>query len=258
MYLHNCLVARQSKTLDTMMNGHMSEAKDGYATLDDVDPKVFAHFSQWLYTGKYESAGMSPKIEPADLATLLPAEIAFNEDSDRYRNSYPGNWRAPRKAASPRGQRFYAADASKQQNLWATFSGGSTSEMPHEAVPSDRASKIDLDVQYLLHAKVYCFADKYDILGLKQLAIDKLKQNLIDYVQLTPLRIAALTQLIGYTSENTLPPNGKDSDNLRDLIVQYTAIVFEILFKSQDFQDLLSADGEFFLEVVTQLLRRLD
>jgi len=242
-----------------MMNGSMSEAHDGYATLDDVEPQTFARFSQWLYTGSYDSN--STKLGEVDTPTFRTREAMPVDDNvvdDPFGAWSQDTWTFSQKKRGGRGQQFYAADASKQQGLWASFSGGSSSEMPRKIPSAESATYIEYNNYYLTHAQLYCFSDKYDIVDLRQIAIDKLKQHLIDDVLLSSQRIAALVELIGFVSENTTSSGLENSDKLRDLVVQYTAITFEILFQNRDFQDILAANGDFSLEVMNRLLRRLD
>jgi hypothetical protein len=71
-YIHKALVARVSKPLDRLMNGHMSEAQLGEAELKEVDEETFARFCQWLYAGAYSAAAFSNR-PAADMGTLKKA-----------------------------------------------------------------------------------------------------------------------------------------------------------------------------------------
>lgn len=44
IYAHAALIADCSAPLDRMINGHLSEAQQGYALLDDVDEDTFVRF----------------------------------------------------------------------------------------------------------------------------------------------------------------------------------------------------------------------
>lgn len=52
--LHKDIVARESAPLDVLMNGGMSEAREGCVWLRDVDEETFQHFIQYLYAGRYQ------------------------------------------------------------------------------------------------------------------------------------------------------------------------------------------------------------
>ena len=55
MYIHRGLVASASEPLGRLMNGNMSEARNGEAVLKDVDQSTFARFCQWAYEGYYDA-----------------------------------------------------------------------------------------------------------------------------------------------------------------------------------------------------------
>lgn len=53
LYVHSALVSECSKPLDRMINGDLSEAKQGFAVLEDVDRATFVRFIRWIYTRDY-------------------------------------------------------------------------------------------------------------------------------------------------------------------------------------------------------------
>ena len=52
--LHRKLVAHHSEPLNVLINGSMSEAKQNFAVLKDVDEDTFVRFCQYAYTGAYD------------------------------------------------------------------------------------------------------------------------------------------------------------------------------------------------------------
>ena len=62
LYVHAGLIALHSKPLNRMINGHMSEAQQGYAELQDVDKGTFIRFMEWAYSGIYVAAEF--RVEP--------------------------------------------------------------------------------------------------------------------------------------------------------------------------------------------------
>jgi len=54
--VHAALVADHSAPLAVLINGPMCEAKDGIATLDDIDEQTFVRFCEYAYMGDYTSA----------------------------------------------------------------------------------------------------------------------------------------------------------------------------------------------------------
>ncbi|CAD6586920.1 MAG: hypothetical protein ASARMPREDX12_002547 [Alectoria sarmentosa] len=59
LYVHASLVADCSGPLDRMINGHLSEAKQGFALLDDVDEGTFVRFIRWTYSRYYPAPDYS-------------------------------------------------------------------------------------------------------------------------------------------------------------------------------------------------------
>ena len=73
MIVHSGMVSHHSAALERLIDGEMSEAITGVATLKDVDTGTFARFSQWGYTGDYTA------VEPE---TLLDSPIIGTDRSD--------------------------------------------------------------------------------------------------------------------------------------------------------------------------------
>ena len=80
--LHSQLATHYSEPLGVLLNGPMSEAKQGSAVLDDVDEDTFARFCQYLYTGDYDYA------EDAD----DPATIAISGGIEAERVTQGTSW----------------------------------------------------------------------------------------------------------------------------------------------------------------------
>lgn len=267
MYIHNALIAKNSKTLNALINGGMSETADGYATLEDVEVGTFVRFTQWLYTGNYDAR--SPSLSRSDsipvhhsLRHKAMGIVEVDQVSVWAHHAWHSSAGLKRKPnVSRSGQQFYAADASRRQNLWATFTGGSSASMPARldycATPSSHHAE-GIDNLYLTHAQLYVFADKYGVFGLQQIAIDNLKQNLIEFTDMSQERIEAINDLILYTMENTASLEGDKVDKLRDLVIQYAVICFEILFEDEEFRALFATNAEFMFELTRRLMARLD
>jgi hypothetical protein len=54
--MHSALVARQSETLDAIVNGKFREGEEQCAVWNEVEVDTFIRFSQFAYTGDYEGA----------------------------------------------------------------------------------------------------------------------------------------------------------------------------------------------------------
>ena len=58
--VHRDLIAKQSKALNSLVNGEMQETLDGRATFEDLDDNTFVRFCQFAYTGDYTTPGLFP------------------------------------------------------------------------------------------------------------------------------------------------------------------------------------------------------
>ena len=121
---------------------------------------------------------------------------------------------------------------------------------------ANKLSSEDYTEVFLSHARMYVFADKYDIQPLKMSAIRRLHQTLKVF-KLYPARVADITSLIKYTYSNT-----KDSDNepdqMRALLIHYVGSEMDILVKSEELKKLIEEGGPFvgdFLGVVGRTIR---
>ena len=59
-YVHAACISACSAPLGRMMSGHMAEAQQGFALLEDVTQGTFTRFIRWTYSKDYESP--APKI----------------------------------------------------------------------------------------------------------------------------------------------------------------------------------------------------
>ncbi len=66
--VHTAIIAHYSLPLSVLVSGPMIEAREGLATLDDVDEGTFARFCQYAYAGDYDT----PKAE-VDAVSLAPS-----------------------------------------------------------------------------------------------------------------------------------------------------------------------------------------
>jgi len=71
--VHSSLIAHHSEPLDVLVNGYMSEAKEGCALLEDVEEQTFVQFSQYAYTGDYVAADPDILLDSSAIANTHSA-----------------------------------------------------------------------------------------------------------------------------------------------------------------------------------------
>ena len=121
----------------------------------------------------------------------------------------------------------------------------------------NQASNEDYTEVFLSHARVYVFAEEYDIQLLKALALDELHATLQNF-NLYPERTGDIISLLRYIYANT----GEIVDGVEDIrtvLKHYVGFEMYTLMKDNDFGYLMIEDGGAllgdFLKMVEQRIR---
>lgn len=109
---------------------------------------------------------------------------------------------------------------------------------------------------FLCHARLYVFAEKYDIAPLKKLSVNRLHQTLSVFT-LYKERVGDIVALMEYSYANTVHRSSFD-DPLRSLVIHYAACVVENLVPSSKFKALLEEPGELASDLVVKMINRLN
>lgn len=232
--MHGEMASFHSKVLDRMMNGHMSEAHTKSAPLSDVDKDTFIRFVQWAYTKSYTPA--THILVPASKSLT---EADKNEDPGLDRPENP--FRAVGGIAPRRGFVFPSDsdETDEDEQIWPVVEGWATGGMApkaslfqnvsHEKTRRKRASgvvesKSDIPLRpnesklenytevFLSHARLYVFADKYDIQPLRSVALEQLQVTL-DAFTLFVERTADIIVLFRWIYDNT----GDSKEGVKDI-----------------------------------------
>ena len=156
------------------------------------------------------------------------------------------------------GQRKAAtASQSKKSKLWDKFKGRYSDRLiPNFKPRRNREECEDYTEVFLGHARLYVFAEKYDINRLKELSLHKLQCTLAEFT-IYSQRVGDIIDLMKYTYLNT-PERSESSDSLRSLVTHYAACVVEDLAQNTQFQQLVEEMGPLGRDIIGQLLDRLD
>ena len=101
--------------------------------------------------------------------------------------------------------------------------------------------------------------DRYDIAGLRILALDKLHQALCSFkVARNQVRkVIDLTQF-SYSNDNTRDNEaGQDIDSLRSMVVHFVVCVFETMVRDDRFLELMEEGGRFARDLTGLLAKRI-
>jgi hypothetical protein len=237
-----------------MNNGHMVEAHDGLAVLDDVEADIFIGFCEFAYTGDYQSR--MTEREP-EIATDDPAPIQREETHEA---TAPDWEEEPPQAteAEPIQEEYWGyarleqkkkTQTTQTERIWNDFLNLTYEDPPclvsdeqATLVNGDNASAPKTTTSLLYHAKIYVFAEKYLIDNLRMLCLRKLHANLRDF-DLTLQTSGLILEVLEFTYAQTERKESRD-DELRMLIVHYAACTGEILKQNPNLRSLLEANGE--------------
>jgi hypothetical protein len=145
---------------------------------------------------------------------------------------------------------------SKRELLWDEFVDSidtcDRDFRPHQNLdPYEDYSQV-----FLCHARLYVFADNYDIQPLAKLSLSKLRHTLAGF-NFFEERREDIVELLQYCYANT-PERVGTKDSLRALVIKYVACVVERLTGTKVFGSLLSEANSISLDLTLELLKRLD
>lgn len=248
MMIHTALVAKQSPALEALVSGSMEEAKTKTVLWKDVDEETFGMFAQFVYTGDYKppshtveeaprrkeskahlerdefARAEEPAPEPAvvddSITWAVPAEaevvltpsLTYGSDAWGFgggKKSKKG-WKQRSVSPTPKALRV------KFQDLQYALPEASTATTPR----ANASETENYTPVFLGHARLYAFAEKYDIPPLRSLVLHKLHLTLKMFSPYEE-RSADVVELARYVYANT--PSRIPMEPLRKMVVQYIA-----------------------------------
>ena len=264
--VHSALVTMHSEPLDRMINGTMKEAQGGRGCLEEVDKTTFSQVCRWLYSGDYSDLAPPPREKSA----VVPGtETASASDSDAAHESEPeslsgsedtdlGQPQRKRRKGSVVDEGFAAPGMVPTRNCLKTRQRAFLRlvSLPHysTSVSTSVYHGEDGAEALLHHARVYVFAEMYNIRKLRNLALFKLHLKLVNFGdgEITPI-----VPLVDYIYQNTMPRENPILD-LRTWILEYVACRMEDFASSSDFSDLLSQDSGVLRDFQALVVRTLE
>ena len=230
-----------------MINGHLSEAHQGFAVLEDVDKDTFVRFLRWVYTKDYpdkEHTVVKDEVA-AEQASQNGPPLDFNDDDW----AVWGNSKKKKKKKGETEKASLKETFVRRQYDW--------DDVPLGPVPtrSNKGPEEDYSEVFLCHARIYVFAEKYDIQHLKVLALRKLQQVLAIFT-LYQERVGDVLSLLQYVYANTTESKTGVED-VRTMLAHYIGCEMETLMKDGQIKDLLSEHDEMLNDFLTMFAQRI-
>lgn len=286
MMIHMALVVAQSPALRNLLVHPMSEGQTRTVVWDDIDEETFGLFAQFAYTGDYtppahiieelpvvRSRSSSPRhgrvatTEPEepgyakDYAVEVPVEaVPYDEQEEVFEE--PRRSLAYRKKKKHRTYKRSSSSVSIPEPVVLSsprvrFEDLSYPLLTRTINTSPRAnesSNEDYSPVFLGHARLYVFAEKYDIEPLKAAALNKLHRTLSTF-KLYEARYGDIVALISYTYDNT--PSRRVMDPLREMLVHYVAYEATRVARCGQCMELVQENGSFASDLLGMVLERV-
>lgn len=251
------------------MNGHMAEAHNGSAVLEDVDPDTFVRFAQWAYQGYYIAANSTVEVEllsesengeihDRDSGRRRIAEpereteplLEVEEQPATYAWGQPVKHKSSKKASKRSVGLVFRTPSLVSRNTQETKQGMKEAFINREHTARQESIRIppplpnrhhdeDYTEVFLCHARLYVFADKYDVQPLRVLALEELQATLAIftlYLQRTTDIITLLRYVYAHYNE-------VEEEEMRMMLMHYIGYEMDTLMKDEDFRCLMIEDG---------------
>ena len=253
----------------------MSEAQRGCAELTDVDEGTFIRFSQWAYKGSYVTADTNftepTSSEPApaieeDLPSAGTSEPIYADNkyhgydeicAGDYTKQYYSKPHVYARSAFGRSQRGQSGNQSSKYALREAFIQlqyplpENTDSLARPR--ANRGATEDYTEVFLSHARLYVFAEKYDIQPLKALSIHRLHATLALFT-LHGERVGDIVALLRYSYANTAEDG---SEQLRMMLMAYVGYEMDTLIQADEFIELMEERGSLLSDVLKMVGKRL-
>jgi hypothetical protein len=120
---------------------------------------------------------------------------------------------------------------------------------------SDQGLSAEYAERFLIHARLYVFADQYGIKELMHLAATRLESSLSDFGHFYH-RAVDVVQVARYVFENT-PSRLEYQDELRHVVVHSITMNFEELMQSEEMGGLMNEGGDLVNAVCSKVAQRI-
>jgi hypothetical protein len=248
----------------------MREASEGKAIIEDIEEDTFILFCQFAYTGDYTTPDFThvpttelPYIADRDEPVVEPEPEPEPEPVEEVPAPEPEpddgfDWGLG--ARKVKKQKKPSKGILLRQKLGNLVYDTETSRTVFTArceVRQNSNPTEDYTPVFHGHARLYVFVEKYGIDVLKTLALSKLHKTLTSFT-LYAVRRPDIVELLRYTFSNDHTPDRVGAvDDLRSLVMLYTACEVESLVHCPEFLSLVGEGGQLAQNLVQMLVKRI-
>lgn len=144
-----------------------------------------------------------------------------------------------------------------RRNLWQTFRSDLTATTPAPKPawqpPQNNDQREDFTPIFLCHARLYKFSERYDVPGLMQLTLHRLRATLSSY-KFHQERAVDVVELIRYTYTHTMFYGDGSFDRLRKMVLDYAVCYVAQLEKEDAFRELVREGGQFAGDMLSRMV----
>ena len=228
-----------------MINGHLSEAQQGFAILEDVDEGTFVRFIRWAYSKDYPASEHTLVESSNETSAQTPTTETSKDPWSFNDDSVWGSWSTKKGKKKKNAGHSSSSTGSLRESFVIQYDLLSLGHSVDPSIPGPRGNKApeeDYTEVFLGHARVYVFAEKYDIQPLKTLALLKLHYTLSIFT-LFPQRVGDIMTLLKYVYANTAEAVDGTED-IRTMLAHYIGCEMETLTKDGEIKDLMLDNGD--------------
>lgn len=236
----------------------MKEARDGFACIEEVDVDTFARFVEYCYTGDYPAAEHLIVLD----ASSMEHEVSAFDGVFKHMYESEAALEAELPEPEPEPYPELPPDSTRLEKIWYAFTNLSWYTPSQEPKPPQYSARVNREAcedytdVFLSHARLYVFADTYDIERLRVLSLHKLHQSLVNFT-LFAERTTDIALLLQYAYQHT-PERTGTMDDLRELLMKYVCCYLEDIRCNGVFEEILKAENNLSVDLLELLVPSLD
>ncbi|CAI6335875.1 unnamed protein product [Periconia digitata] len=253
--VHSAAFAELSGPMYRLINGHMLEANENTAHIQNINLHDFNRVAELAYSGNYTAPSTG---EPSELDEY--DEDESDQESPTSENLLEYLSLIPVKAYGALWRRATQVSISVTPAQYFELASNTLCDASQLDTTNYKPSWSGCQTPVLLgHARLYAFASKYLIDPLKPMAFTKLARTLENMYLFRPT-LTSVMKLASFVYDNDFVPDreGDRIDPIRRLVVSYVVMHYKHFKDFEGHRDLMEEDCEYADDVLEHVGRYLD